>query len=174
MKTRTWGTFFLLMTLLTTAAWAQRPGRMQAARSGERRAEFLKELQLTDAQKKDLGTIRFDARKQLIAQRAAMATARLDLRQLLRSPSPDKAAIEKKVREVSELRTKASLARVDRMFSIRNVLTPEQRSKVRDRIREAVHKRPMGSLRRRVPGPDIRERIKERMERFRDFDPFEN
>ena len=174
MKTRTWGTFFLLLTLLTTAAWAQRPVRMQAARSGERRAEFLKELQLTDAQKKDLGTIRFDAQKQSIAQRAALATARLELRQLLRSPAPDKAAIEKKIRELSELRTRASLARVDRIFAMRNVLTPEQRSKVRDRIREVVQKRPMRSMRKRTPGPEIRERIRERMERFRDFDPFEN
>lgn len=174
MKTRTWGIFFLLLTLLTTAAWAQRPFRIQAPRSGERRAEFLKELQLTDAQKKDLGTILFNARKQSIAQRAALATARLELRQLLRSSAPDKAAIEKKVRELSELRTRASLARVDRIFAMRNVLTPEQRSKVRDRIKEAVRNRPIGSMRKRVPGPELRERIRERMERFRDFDPFEN
>lgn len=173
MKIRTSCIIILLLTLFSTSAWAQRSGRVQRPRSTEGRAEFLKELQLTDEQKKEMLSIRFQAQKQFIVQRAAIATARLELRQLFQAPSPDQSAIEKKVKEVSELRTKASLARIDRLFSVRNILTPEQRIKVRDRIGEALRTRRMGEMRQRLPGPEIRERIKERRERFKEFDPFE-
>ncbi|MEX2090254.1 MAG: hypothetical protein WEB62_10805, partial [Bacteroidota bacterium] len=67
----------------------------------------------------------------------------------------------------------ASLARIGQLFSFRNILTPEQRSKVRDRIGQALRTRRTGEMRKRLPGPEIRERIKERMERFKEFDPFE-
>ncbi|MEX1274879.1 MAG: Spy/CpxP family protein refolding chaperone [Bacteroidota bacterium] len=173
MTIRTSGIMFLLLTLLSASAWAQGSGRVQRPRMTEGRAEFLKELQLTDEQKKEMLSIRFQAQKQFIAQRAAIATARLELRQLFRAPSPDQSAIEKKVKEVSELRTKASLARIGQLFSFRNILTPEQRSKVRDRMGQVLRTRRTGEMRKRLPGPEIRERIKERMERFKEFDPFE-
>lgn len=174
MKTRTSCTIFLLLTLLPTTAWTQRSGRVQKPRSMEGQAEFLKELQLTDDQKKAVEQIRFSARKQSIAHRAARATTTLELRQLFRAPSPDKTAIEKKVKELSELRMKTSLSRIDRLFSVRNVLTPEQRIKVRERIGEAVRHRRMGAMRKRAPGPEIRERIRERLERFKESEPLEH
>ncbi|GEM_PF-668125 len=170
----------LIATLLLAAGlsttFAQRPGRMAAPRSAEQRAKFLEQLKLTDAQKKELQQIRFDAQKQAIAQRAKIATAGLELRQLLRAESPDKSAIEKKIKELSDLRTQAQLARIDHLFAARKVLTPEQQKLVRERIGQFLDHRQMGrmqGMRRPIPGPGMRERLHQRIERFRDFDPFE-
>lgn len=167
----------LVMALLVTTAWSQGPGRGPQQRFLEGRPEFLKELNLTEQQKKEAEKIFFDSRKQAIAQRAAIATARLELQQLFRTASPDKAALEKKVKEMAELRTKESLARIDRHFAFRNILTPEQREKIRDRAGAALRDRPMRGMRQHMQGPGMRgelqQRMRERMERFRDYDPID-
>lgn len=83
-------------------------------------------LNLTDTQKKDVDKIVFDAAKQTIAQRAKVATARLELRQLFKADSPDKNAIEKKMNEIADLSTQIRIDHVDGWFAINKLLTPDQ------------------------------------------------
>jgi hypothetical protein len=64
---------------------------------------MLGKLKLTDVQKKDVEKIVFDAAKETIAQKAKVATAHLELRQLLKADSPDKNTIEKKINEIADL-----------------------------------------------------------------------
>ncbi len=94
-------------------------------------------LNLTEAQKKDVDKIRFDSEKQAIAQRAKLATARLDLRQLLKADNPDKAAIEKKLNEIADLRVQQHMIRLDAWFSINKLLTPEQQKTWREVLANA-------------------------------------
>ncbi len=83
-------------------------------------------LNLTEAQKKDVDKIRFDTEKQSIAQRAKLASARVDLRQLLKAETPDKSVIEKKLNEIADLGVQQHMIRVDAWFSINKLLTPDQ------------------------------------------------
>jgi Spy/CpxP family protein refolding chaperone len=88
--------------------------------------KYMGKLNLTEAQKKDVDKIRFDAEKQAIAQRAKVATARVELRQLLKADDPDRSAIEKKMNEIADLGVKQHMIRVDAWFSINKLLTPDQ------------------------------------------------
>jgi Spy/CpxP family protein refolding chaperone len=64
--------------------------------------KVMEKLNLTDEQKKDIENIHFNAEKQSIAQNAKVETLHLELRQLLKADSPDKSAIEKKMREIAD------------------------------------------------------------------------
>jgi Spy/CpxP family protein refolding chaperone len=166
----------ILLAVGLSSAFAQQTGRIAGPRFAEQRQKFLEQLKLTDAQKKELQQIRFNAQKQAIGQRAKIATTALELRQLLRAESPDKAAIEKKVKELSDLRGQAQLARIDHLFAARKVLTPEQQKLVRERIGPWLEHRRMGrmyGMRHPMTGLGLRERLHQRLERFRDFDPFD-
>ncbi|HVN47521.1 MAG TPA: Spy/CpxP family protein refolding chaperone, partial [Bacteroidota bacterium] len=88
--------------------------------------QMMGKLKLTDEQKKEIDKIVFDAEKQAIAQRAKVATARLELRQLFKADNPDKSAIEKKINEVTDLSTQLHINRVEGWFTINKLLTPDQ------------------------------------------------
>ncbi len=87
---------------------------------------MLVKLKLTDVQKKDVDKIVFDAAKEAIAQKAKVATARLELRQLFKADNPDKNEIVKKINEIAELSTQIHINRIDGWFAINKLLTPEQ------------------------------------------------
>lgn len=88
--------------------------------------KYIGKLNLTETQKKDVDKIKFDTEKQAIAQRAKLATARVDLRQLLKAENPDRSAIEKKLNEIADLGVQQHMIRVDAWFSINKLLTPDQ------------------------------------------------
>ena len=108
----------LLMT--SSARLAAQPDEMNAYQ------KYIGKLNLTEAQKKDVDKIKFDTEKQAIAQRAKLATARVDLRQLLKAENPDRSAIEKKMNEIADLGVRQHMIRVDAWFSINKLLTPDQ------------------------------------------------
>ena len=88
--------------------------------------KILGKLKLTDVQKKDVDKIVFDEAKQVIAQRAKVETARLELRQLFNEDNPDKNTIEKKIDEVANLSAQIHINLVDGWFAINKLLTPDQ------------------------------------------------
>ncbi len=83
-------------------------------------------LNLTDSQKDQISKLRYQFQKQQIQTRAKIADARLDLRQLLHSDSPDRSAVEKAVRAITDLQGQQKLNLVDHLFAVRAILTPEQ------------------------------------------------
>jgi|WetSurMetagenome_2_1015567.scaffolds.fasta_scaffold83341_2 Spy/CpxP family protein refolding chaperone len=88
--------------------------------------KIMKDLKLTETQKKDVDKIRLDMEKQQIAQKAKNETARLELQQLFKADTPDKSAIEKKMNEIASLEVQSHMLRVDSWFAINTLLTPEQ------------------------------------------------
>jgi Spy/CpxP family protein refolding chaperone len=88
--------------------------------------KFMGKLNLTDEQKKDVEKIHFDAEKQSIAQKAKEATARVELRQLLKADTPDKSAIEKKINDIAGLRAQMHMIKINSWFAIDKLLTPDQ------------------------------------------------
>jgi Spy/CpxP family protein refolding chaperone len=98
------------------------PGPMGQA-MGER---FMQQLKLTDAQRKQIGDLRLEMAKQAIDQQAKINTARLELVELFRADTPDKAAIEKKADEISRLQNQLRMARIDHWFAVNKLLNPDQ------------------------------------------------
>jgi Spy/CpxP family protein refolding chaperone len=83
-------------------------------------------LNLTDAQKKDVEKIHFDAEKQTVAQNAKLATGRIELQQLLASENPEKSAIEKKINEMADVGAQLRIIKLNSWFAVNKLLTPDQ------------------------------------------------
>lgn len=85
-----------------------------------------------------------DFRKAEIRNRADLEVKRIDLRDLLAADKPDRAAIDGKLQEISAAQLVLAKAAVDHMLTMRDALTPAQRDKLRQLIRD----------RRRGGGPE--------------------
>jgi Spy/CpxP family protein refolding chaperone len=86
----------------------------------------LEKLNLTDAQKKDFQNLNTDFAKQRVEQQSKIKLAAIDLRSLMKADTPDKAAIEKKINEISDLQAQNRLLRVDHWFAVNKILNPDQ------------------------------------------------
>jgi Spy/CpxP family protein refolding chaperone len=88
--------------------------------------DVVKKLKLTDEQKSNADKIKVDMEKQMIAQKAKVETAQLELQQLLKADNPDKSDIEKKMNEIAELKVQMYMIRINSWFAMNSILTPEQ------------------------------------------------
>lgn len=156
----------LSLTLFVSAvAFSQAPPMRPGGVLGNPR--LMERLKLSDDQKNQIEKLRTDFQKQQISQRAKVQTAAVELRQLLRAENPDKAAIEKKINEVSQLRAQLQTARVNHMLNVRKILTPEQQKMIREAVKERVQSRFMERRHRmREFGPRFRGRFEGRIGGF--------
>ncbi len=114
------------------------------------------ELALTPAQVENLRKLGTDARRDAIKRQAERRLAELDLRTLMMPDAADPnkprdlATIETKVREIEKLRADGRVARIRSLEQSRQVLTPEQRDKLRALLTQRwQHRGPQ-------PGPGMR------------------
>jgi Spy/CpxP family protein refolding chaperone len=109
------------------------------------------ELALTPAQVESLRKLGIDAKRDAIKRQADRRLAELDLRTMM-MPDPadankprDLSKIETKVREIEKLRADGRVARIRTMEQSRQVLTPEQREKLRTLLTQRwQHRGPQG------------------------------
>lgn len=109
-------------------------------------------LGLTPAQVDNLRKLGTDSRRDAIKRQANRRLAELDLRTLM-MPDPadpnqprDMSKIEAKVRDIEKLRADGRVAQIRTMEQSRQVLTPEQREKLRTLLAERwQHRRGGGS-----------------------------
>jgi Spy/CpxP family protein refolding chaperone len=83
-------------------------------------------LNLTEDQEKDFIKLRFEMQKKQIDARAKVQTAQIELKELFTDDIPDRAAIEKQIKEIADLKTKLHLNRLDHWFAVNKILKPEQ------------------------------------------------
>jgi Spy/CpxP family protein refolding chaperone len=117
-------------------------------------------LNLTDAQKKDVEKIHFDAEKQTVAQRAKLATGRIELQQLLASENPEKPAIEKKINEMADVGAQLRIIKLNSWFAVNKLLTPDQQKiwkKVLENAPGMERQRMMNRMGRRPMRPQMHE-----------------
>jgi len=115
-------------------------------------------LGLTPEQVAKINQQTSEYRKARIRGRADAAVKRVELEDLLRADAPDRAAIDRKLDEIGAARLAEVKARVHYRLAMRDVLTPEQRAKLRqmreehrrDRFRGPREEAPRGP---RPPGP---------------------
>jgi Spy/CpxP family protein refolding chaperone len=95
---------------------------------------MMRDLNLTKDQSDKIADLRDKQQRRAIDLRAQIQTAQLDLRKLMRADKPDKAAIGKQVDRLSGLRADLQKSRIGTMLDVREILTPEQREKMRGRM----------------------------------------
>ncbi len=98
------------------------------------------ELDLSDGQKADLEGIRRGFEEEAVDIRKRMKTARKELEELLEKDDVDMGAVERKVREISELKGELLLKAVMTRLETRKVLTKEQLEKARELIEKRREK----------------------------------
>ncbi len=99
------------------------PGGMRFPGVPVRMMEYLK---LTADQRQKLEEVRDRQMRKAIRARADLQIAKLDLRALMRSESPDGRAIDAQIDKIAGLRASLRKSQVAAMLEARAVLTPEQ------------------------------------------------
>lgn len=113
--------------LCLSVASAQPDADAPHARGPMGHGKMMERLKLTDAQKTDMEKLRAEFEKKSIATQANIRTLRVDLRQFAMAEEPDRAAIERTVQNISKLQLQEKMDLIDHLFSVRKILTPEQR-----------------------------------------------
>lgn len=126
MKTRTAVIISTISILIFSLAWTQPIGGMREGMPMRPLMKLMEELKLTDGQKKEVQKLHFDLQKQMITQRSKIGGARVDLQQLLKADNPDRAAIEKKITEISQLAGQTGTMLLGQWFAVNKLLTAEQ------------------------------------------------
>ncbi len=105
----------------------RRPGRGGPGMGGR----VWESLNLTQEQRSKLRQQGFEHGKVSEKLHSDMRIKRLELEELMSSNNPDRARIDSKMKELSDLRLASQKARLDQRDSMMQVLTPEQREKLR-------------------------------------------
>lgn len=111
------------------------------------RREFMEKMKLNEKQKADIAGLRTEMEKSMVGIQSKIKIARIDLRGLAGAESPDKAAIEAKLKEINDLQFQAKKVTVDHLFGVYALLTPEQKKMFKDQMMMRLSgggMRPMG------------------------------
>jgi Spy/CpxP family protein refolding chaperone len=114
---------------------------------------MMERLKLTDQQKADMQKLRADMERAMVKTQSAIHLARIDLRQLVAAEKLDRSAIEKKVREISNLQQETKSALIDHLFSVYAMLTPEQQKTFKQHMMTLLEDGPGEGMRQRMQRP---------------------
>jgi Spy/CpxP family protein refolding chaperone len=96
-------------------------------------------LDLDAKQEKEIREIRSTVLKNMIQKKADLKIARLELRELLHNDPVDMTAVESQVNKMESLRTAMILDGIKTRQEIKSKLTPGQRKKLKELIRNSRH-----------------------------------
>jgi Spy/CpxP family protein refolding chaperone len=91
-----------------------------------------KELNLTDDQKAKIEDLNFANRNAMIDLRASMQKAHLKMQHEMMADTPDKARMLAASKEVNAIQGQIADARINHLFAMRAILTPDQLKKWKD------------------------------------------
>jgi Spy/CpxP family protein refolding chaperone len=126
-------------------------GLMRALRDPDIR----KQVGITDEQFAKIHGQESDFRKTEIRDRADLQVKRIDLQDLISADKPDRAAIDSKLGEISASQLALEKAAVDYRLDMRGAITPAQRDKLRELMRD---RRQRGGAGPGGPGPETMRR----------------
>jgi len=110
------------------------PGAFEPGmRMRRHRQDLLRELDLSSEQRGKIADLREKQARNAIRIRAELENARLDLARLMRADKTDRAAIDRTIEKVGQLRTEMQKSRVNTKLDVRALLTPEQQQQLRER-----------------------------------------
>ncbi len=102
------------------------------------------ELGLTEEQQSKLRSLGFDAAKSGLRSRTDLAIRRMELEELLQQDTPDKVELDKRIKALTDAQTARTRQRIEHRLAFRNVLTPEQRTKLRGLMEKRMAMRGRG------------------------------
>jgi Spy/CpxP family protein refolding chaperone len=91
---------------------------------------------ITDEQAATIRKQEADFRKTEIRGRADLEVKRIDLKELLAADKPDRAAINAKLQEISTAQLSLQKSAIDYRLTMRDAITPAQREKLRQLMRD--------------------------------------
>ncbi len=110
------------------------------------------ELNLTPEQRKKLVELASNHEKKVVDLRAEIQKKTIDLNNILRTENYNRKQIEPLIKEIANLEAELRVLRLMHMAEVRNVLTPDQVNKLRERFQIVVRQ-------------EIREKMRERIDR---------
>lgn len=154
----------LVTTLLTIGADAQGhrprggrpgmgPGGTPGAERGAEAQQFFRELDLTDQQKAEMRSLRERSREESQPILKQLRELEKERRQLIQSNTFNEEAARSLVNRESELRSALSLNRTANQHAVYNLLTPEQKAKLADRVARAAETRAQRTTGERPAAP---------------------
>ncbi|HWP81574.1 MAG TPA: Spy/CpxP family protein refolding chaperone [Bacteroidota bacterium] len=149
---------FTLAVVFVANPLSAQPGPMR----GEGPGRIMEELKLTEEQQQKFEQMRFDLMKQMAAHRSKVATAHVELQELVAKDPVDKSAIEKKIKEIADLRSQGTTLRLNHWFSVNKLLTPEQQKVWKKALKARVG---IGGMGMRGMGEGMRKRMRDHMDR---------
>ena len=84
------------------------------------------ELNLSEAQEKQMQDLRFKHEKEMIGLRAELETRELAMKELRGVEPPNKKKLYAQIDQISETKTKIAKAKLDHRLAVQEILTPEQ------------------------------------------------
>ena len=121
--------FFFLLIFAASLSFSQPPGMGMRKGRGEDPCWRAAELDLSREQRKNLEGIQQAYFREAQLLRAQLFTRRLELRELLVSPTVKIESIRSKNLEIIELESKQEEKSIEYLIKVRNLLTPEQLQK---------------------------------------------
>lgn len=121
---------------------------LNAQPRSDRPARMIDELGLSEEQAAKMKDLRSVHMKSMADHQAEVKKAQIDLRGLMTADAPDKAVIKSKMEDLADLRLKQQQARVDHLFEIRSILTPEQQTTWKGMMRDGMRAREGRGIRR--------------------------
>jgi Spy/CpxP family protein refolding chaperone len=101
-----------------------------------RDSDLRKQVGISDDQVAKIRQQESEFRKAEIRDRADLEVKRLDLKDLLESDNPDRAAIDSKLQEISASQMALEKAAIDHRLDMRDAITPAQREKIRQIMKD--------------------------------------
>jgi Spy/CpxP family protein refolding chaperone len=98
--------------------------------------DIRKQAGITDDQVAKIRQQESEFRKAEIRNRADLEVKRIDLKDLLESDKPDRAAIDNKLQEISASQMALEKAAIDHRLDLRDAITPAQREKIRQLLKD--------------------------------------
>ncbi len=140
-------------------------GRLRFGRRGMGMDPAMREeLGLTEEQQSKLRSLGFDAAKSGLRTRTDLQIRRIELEELLQQDTPDKVELDKRIKALTDAQTAMTRQRIEHRLAFRNVLTPEQRTKLRGLMEKRMAQRGRG-MRWQERGPAERGRRELRFRR---------
>ncbi|MFT5368775.1 MAG: Spy/CpxP family protein refolding chaperone [Candidatus Latescibacterota bacterium] len=120
------------ITTFADARPGKRGNRGDRGDRGMMHGKMMSELNLTDAQKEKLQTLRSTHQKEMIQLRAAAKIAQLELQDVLRQDKPKNADVKTKIAAANAASNKVTEARIMNRLEGKKVFTPEQIKKMQE------------------------------------------
>lgn len=145
-------TLFAMVLAASSIAFAQPPEGPRWGEGMGRRHEQLKEaLKLTDQQETQIKKLRLELERKQAQAHSKIQLARLDMKETYLSDKIDRVAIEKSIKQVSDLQHEIKMNFVSFWFSVNGILTPDQQKVwknhlagmmdgMRERLRGRMHR----------------------------------